>query len=77
MNKIEWYRHKIYKRYCYVSLNDTFYLVNIYGSIISDFGRRYDLEAVDEKELIELKGYKILRQHILKLQSILYQELLK
>ena len=77
MNKIIWYRDTVFKNFCYVTIDNNGYLVNIYGSIISDFGRRYDLEAVDEKELIELNEYKILKQHVLKLTSNLYQELLK
>ena len=77
MNKIKWYRHKFHKKYCYVEVDNAFYLVNVYGSIIRGRDLSYNIEVVDENEILELREYKILKHHVYKLTSILYQELIK
>ena len=77
MNKIIWYRHMFYRNYCFVTIDNASYAVGAHGSVIPDKNDYYRIDAIDEKEILELYEYKILKRHVLKLTSNLYQELIK
>lgn len=77
MNKIKWYRDSIYKEYCYVEINNIFYAINVFKTIVFCREPKIYIDEVDEKEISDLDEYKILRRHLFKLTSNLYQELIK